>query len=86
MQNWMDNFIISWELIDYNPKRGRFTWSNNRIGAANIYARLDRFHVQSSLLADKTVISSSILSTITLDHKPILLQIEDEEDLGPIPF
>ena len=42
--------------------------------------------VQSSSLADKTVISSSILPKITSDHKLILLQIENEEDLGPIPF
>ena len=26
------------------------------------------------------------MSKITSDHKQILLQIEDEEDLGPIPF
>ena len=86
MLNWVDNFILAWELIDFKPKRGKFTWSNNRLGAANISARLDHFLVQSSLLADKTVISSSILPKITSDHKLILLHIEDEEDLGPIPF
>ena len=86
MLKWVDNFILSWELIDFKPKRGRFTWSNNRLGAANISARLDHFLVQSSLLADKTIISSSILPKITSDHKLILLQIENEEDLGPIPF
>ena len=26
------------------------------------------------------------MPNITLDHKPILPQIEDEEDFGPIPF
>ena len=86
MLNWVDKFILSWVLIDYKPKRGRFTWSNNIIGATNISARLDHFLVHSSLLADKTIISSSILPKISSDHKPILLQIEDEEDLGPIPF
>ena len=86
MLNWVDNFILKWELIDFKPKRGNFTWSNNRLGEANISARLDHFLVQSSLLVDKTVISSSFLPKITSDHKPILLQIENEEDLGPIPF
>ena len=86
MLNSVDKFIIKWEMIDFKPKRGKFTWSNNRLGEANISARLDRFLVQSSLLADKTVISSSILPKITSDHKLILLQIENEEDLGPIPF
>ena len=68
----VDKFILSWELIDFKPKCGRFTWSNNRLRAANISARLDHFLVQSSMLLDKKVISSSILPKITSDHKPIL--------------
>ena len=82
----VDNFILAWELIEFKPKRGRFTWSNNRLGASHISTRLDHFLVQSSLLSGKKVISSSILPKITSDHKSILLQIEDEEYLGPIPF
>ena len=35
---------------------------------------------------EKNIISSSILPKLTLDHKPIMLQLDDEEDLGPIPF
>ena len=42
--------------------------------------------VQSSLLLDKKIISSSIFPKINSDHKPIMLYIEDEEDLSPIPF
>ena len=42
--------------------------------------------MQSSLLLDKKIISSSILPKITSDHKLIMPQIEVEEDLGPIPF
>ena len=34
----------------------------------------------------KIIISSSILPNLTSYHKPIMLQIEDEEDIGPIPF
>ena len=73
MLKLVDKFILSWELIDFKPKRGRFTWSNSRLGAAHISARLDRFLVQSSLLSGKKAISSSILPKITSDHKPILL-------------
>ena len=86
MLKWVDNFILSWELIYFKPKRGRFTWSNNIIGSTNISTRLYLFLVQSSFLVDKTIISSSILPKISPDHKLILLQIEGEEDLGPIPF
>jgi len=32
------------------------------------------------------IINSSILPNLASDHKPILLSIEDEENLGPIPF
>ena len=45
MLNWVDNFILKWELIDFKPKRGKFTWSNNRLGATNISTRLNRFLV-----------------------------------------
>ena len=53
MLNIVENFILSWELIDFKPKRGRYTWSNNKTGSANISARLDHFLVQSSLMTGK---------------------------------
>ena len=37
----VDKFTLLLELIDLKPKRGRFKWSNNRLGVANISARLD---------------------------------------------
>ena len=45
MLKLVDNLISTWELIDFKPKRGRFTWTNNRTGGTNISARLDRFLV-----------------------------------------
>ena len=86
MLKLVENLILTWELIDFKQKIGRFTWTNNRTIAANISSRLDRFLVQSSLLLDKKIISSSILPKITSDHKPIMLQIEDEETLAPSHF
>ena len=86
MLNIVENFILSWELIDFKPKRGRYTCSNNITGAANISARLDLFLVQSSLMTGKKIISYSIFPKIASDHKPIMLQIEEEANLCPIPF
>ena len=45
MLKTVENFITLWDLIDFKHKKGRYTWTNNRIGVANISARLDRFQV-----------------------------------------
>ena len=82
----VERIISSWDLIDFKPKKGHFTWCNNRIGSANISARLDRFLLQSSFLTENKIISSNIFPKLSSDHKPILLQFIDDEDLGPIPF
>ena len=34
----------------------------------------------------KIIISFIILANVTSDHKPILLKLEEEQDLSPIPF
>eukprot|EP00253_Pinus_taeda_P001754 PITA_01754 len=52
----------------------------------HIDARLDRFLVQISLMMNKKIIKSKILPKLTSDYKPIQLLLEDEEDLGPLPF
>ena len=85
MLKTMENFIQFWNFIDFKPKKGRYTWTNNREGATNISTRLDCFLVQSSFL-EKKIISSNILPKLTSYHKPIMLQFEDEENIGPIPF
>ena len=41
----VENLILFWELVDFQPKKGRYTKTNNRIEATNISARLDRFLV-----------------------------------------
>eukprot|EP00253_Pinus_taeda_P027195 PITA_27195 len=74
-----------WDLQDFNPIQGQFTWSNNRIGKDHISARLDRFLVQSPLM-NKKIITTRILPKLSSDHKPIQLCLEDEEDSGPILF
>jgi hypothetical protein len=32
-----------WDLLDFKPSKGLYTWSNNRVGADHISSRLDRF-------------------------------------------
>ena len=72
--------------MDLKPKRGRFTWSNNRSGVAHIAARLEHFMLQSYVLLENKILSTSILPKLMSDHMPIMLKLEDEENLGPIPF
>ena len=86
MQDSVEELTQLWELIDLNPKKGRFMWSNQRVGATSIFARLDRFLVQSSLLDGNQLTYSKILPKLSSDHHPIALVFEKEEQLGPIPF
>ena len=74
------------DLLDFKPKKGHYTWTNNRVGAANISARLDIFLVQISLLEGEILISSEILPKLTSDNHPISLVLKEEEGLIHIPF
>eukprot|EP00253_Pinus_taeda_P005951 PITA_05951 len=82
----VEEIVQNWDLLDFPPVHGLYTWSNNRVGSEQISARLDRFMIQSGLLLNKKIASTKILPKLTSDHKPIQLLLEDEEDLGPIPF
>ncbi len=42
--------------------------------------------MQSTLLLEKKLISSKIFPKLTSGHKPILLKLEEEEKVGPVPF
>lgn len=82
----VENLIQSWDLVDFKPVRGAYTWTNNRTGEQHISARLDRFLASSAIMMDNRIVLSKILPKLTSDHKPILLCIKEEEDLGPLPF
>eukprot|EP00253_Pinus_taeda_P017553 PITA_17553 len=82
----MEELVQNWDLLDFPPVHGLYTWSNNRAGSEHISARMDKFLVQSALLLNKKIATTKILPKLTSDHKPIQLLLEDEEDLGPIPF
>eukprot|EP00253_Pinus_taeda_P003998 PITA_03998 len=61
-REWVEDFILDWELEDIKPTSGKFTWSNKRIGPSHIAAHLDRFLVQSSFLICGLMATSKILS------------------------
>jgi len=39
----VENLIQQWDLMDFKPKKGLCTWTNNRIGKEHSSARMDRF-------------------------------------------
>ena len=72
--------------MDIKPSSGRFTWNNKRIGPRHIASRLDRFLVQDTFLLLGMNLSSKILPFGGSDHRPILLEMLNDKNLGPIPF
>jgi exonuclease III len=85
-REWVEDIMLDWDLEDIKPSRENFTWTNKRVGLGHIVARLDRFLVQSSFLLLDLIFSSKILPHSVSDHKPILLELMQDRNLGPIPF
>ena len=86
LREWVKDIMLGWDLIDIKPVKGKFTWTNKRLDPGHVAARLDRFLVHSSFLSLGLLASSKILPHCTSDHKPILLELALDHDLGPIPF
>ena len=82
----MEDIILDWELEDIKPTQGKYTWLNKRLGLGHIAAHLYRFLIQSSFLTFGLLASSKILPNYVSDHKPILLELSLDKNLGPIPF
>jgi ribonuclease HI/exonuclease III len=85
-REWVEDIAAAWDLLDIKPTKGRYTWTNKRIGPGHIAARLDRFLVQSSFLVLGLKTNSEILPHSASDHKPIRLEIKKDQVKGPIPF
>ena len=84
-REWVEDIMLDWDLEDIKPSKGKFTWTNKRVGPGHIAARLDRFLVHSFLTLGLFT-TSEILQACTSDHKPISLILSPRENLGPIPF
>eukprot|EP00253_Pinus_taeda_P032993 PITA_32993 len=82
----LEEIIQTHNLVDIPPKNGRFTWSNKRTGKNNIKERLDRILVQERTVANFPRIQSTIIQGFISDHKPVALQLDKGENMGPLPF
>ena len=86
MLPFIEELFHQWDLLDFKPLKRIYTWKNNRLGVDHISTRLDKFLIQNTFLQERRIISSKIPTKLTSDHKPILLNLEEEENMGPIPF
>ena len=82
----VDEIILDWDLSDVKPSKGKYTWNNKRLDPGHIAARLYWFLVQNTFLLLTLNLSSKILPFGGSDHKPILLEMVNDNNLGPIPF
>jgi len=82
----VEELVQNWDLLDFTPVRGLFTWSNNHVGSDHISACLDRFLVQSALMMNKKIIITKILPKLTSDHKPIQLLLKMKKIWVPFLF
>ena len=85
-REWVEDIMLDWDLEDIKPSRGNFTWTNKRVGLGHIASQLDSFLVQISFLLLGLIFLSKILLHIVSYHKPILLELSQDKNLGPIPF
>ena len=85
-REWVEDTMLDWDMEDIKPSKGKFTWTNKRVGPRHIATRLDRFLVHSSFLTLGLFATSEILQACTSNHKPISLSFSLGENLGLIPF
>ena len=82
----MEDLIYELDLLDLPLKNGKYTWSNRRLGAGYIAARIDHFLVSASFLQKDIILASFALPSMSSDHKSISLVLSTSLNLGPIPF
>ena len=80
----VDEISMEWDLMDVNPTAGKYTWNNRRIGPGHIVSRLDRFLIHDTFLLMGLKLTTKILPFGGSDHKPILLEMVKDMNLGPI--
>ena len=82
----VDEIVMDWGLLDVIPAKGKYTWSNKRLGSGHIATMFDRFLVQGTFLLLGLNPSSKILAFGGSYHKPVILEMKKYQNLGPIPF
>ncbi|KAL8555169.1 hypothetical protein ACS0TY_003106 [Phlomoides rotata] len=76
-------FIVECDLIDLPLLRRKFTWYKDKGGSCS---RIDRFLLSTSWSNRWTNVKQSGLTRSIYDHAPILLEVFEKENWGPISF
>src|SRR5436190_23607750 len=71
----MQDFIGKSQLMDLHTTTPGWTWHNNTLGQARIFAKLDRVLCNTSWLSLMPTSFYETLSHSTSDHKPIILHL-----------
>jgi exonuclease III len=82
----MEDLIADWELVDIKPKIWKYTWTNKRLGPIHITTRLDCFLINNNLLLRNQLISSNIIPSNVLNHRPIMLTFHQVEKFMSHPL
>jgi hypothetical protein len=80
------NFVASTGAIDLGFSGHQYTWSNKRVGLANIKEWLDRGLCNADWQCMFPKAGVKHLTFPTSDHSPILLDTHIEKDYGARPF
>jgi hypothetical protein len=62
--------------MDVKPKKGRYTWTNKRMGPGHTIAKLNVFLLHSYFMETSLSISSFIIPWYSSNHNPISLDIQ----------
>jgi exonuclease III len=85
-RNNLEEIILDWDLMEFPPWRGKYTWINMRVGLGHIDARLDCFIVHNNLLHHNPTIKSHAFPSLISDHKPISLYLQALPNFPPFLF
>ncbi|PKU60940.1 Putative ribonuclease H protein [Dendrobium catenatum] len=75
----MGDFMNANGLVDPGFSGPAFTWTNNKDAGSQIFSRLDRFLISSSILDEFQGLKVKHLSRLTSDHCPILCSVSEAQ-------
>lgn len=79
------SFLVQGSFHELPVSGGLFTWMGMR-SAGRVWKKLDRLLFNDSWLITFPGSSISLLSRLTSDHSPLLLQVDFNQYAGPRPF
>lgn len=72
-----------WDPMDVKLKKGKYFWTNRRIGSGHIAARLDWFPVNKELQLENLEITSKLVPFGVSHHKSHL-SLKQTQNYGPL--